>query len=197
MHTVSNKQVAVIALIGVLVTAAASFWSAELGSRRSSQSATATIERQLNGESDRSKAEFLRGQRQEVYGWIVTDERELTALEEDMYNDITSSTRRKAERAARGSRSDFLDPFNKRLEKYKRNGPVIEIMASPAVRDTYSALISSRDTLHLQLYGLLQCRADAACDMNVKEKEYSDSYRYIEEQRTQLVSAARRDMEAE
>jgi hypothetical protein len=130
MHTVSNKQVAFIALLGVLVSAALSFGSAEMASRRSAQSASETIKQQMNGETDRSKAEFLRGQRQVLYSKIIADEREIWEAEQAaLYARNSGEEPKSLDKALNTMRSAFAADLAS-----------AEIIASPTVRSHVTEL---------------------------------------------------------
>ena len=173
MHAVSNKQVAVIALVSVLISAGLSFGSAELASRRSAQTATNTIERQLSVETDRSKAEFLREQRQILYSQIIADERELAEVEnqnEDWSNDKERLT----------ANNNIQRQFN----QLTRHAPTVGIIASREVGEQFAKLIDIRWQM------IERVRLNEGPDM-----------RTLREQQEQILNefyrAARRDMGAE
>jgi hypothetical protein len=172
MHVVSNRQVALIALAGVLVSAGLSFGSAELVSRRTTESATATIERQLNGETERSRAEFLRGQRQILYSQIIADERKLVEVEDQ--NEEWSNNRELLI-----AQSNIQRQFN----QLKGHAPTVEIIASKEVGEQFAKLIDIRGQM------IEQMRQGGGADMGPMRQQQDEVL-------SAFYRAARKDMGA-
>jgi hypothetical protein len=188
LHAVTNKQVAWIALVGVLISAAVSFGSAELASRRSADSATAAIEKQVNGETDRSKAEFLRGQRQVLYSNIMSDESLLWEAEQRL-SDIVYGTRKP------GWREEFALE-RKRIEQLAitldKNTPTAEVIASDDARRTLAALIETHGELRYSMtYDITPKFGDPP-----KPKNHTDVLKERQANLNAFFLAARKDMGA-
>jgi hypothetical protein len=80
----SARQVALIGLAGVLVSAVFSILTGLVTANLAGASAARVTSQQLSGETEKSRAEFLRGQRQVLYSKIIADQRRLRDSETAM-----------------------------------------------------------------------------------------------------------------
>jgi hypothetical protein len=178
------------ALLSAAAAAGGTYWSAD----RAAKSASETVTLQLSGETDRSRAEFLRGKRQMLYVWVITDERELNSLEVDSYNKIKGYTRLEGKKAAKVSEARFLDPFNLKQENMDKNLSSIVVIGSKEVREAYPKLSESRQKMHSDLYKLLKCTAHKSCDIKAERESYSALYDGVKGQRDEFIGLVQRDM---
>jgi len=77
LHAISTRQAALIGLVGVLLAAALSVLAGVISARLAGEAAARTTALQLSGETERSRAEFLRGQRRVLYARVVSHVRML------------------------------------------------------------------------------------------------------------------------
>src|SRR5215213_6481719 len=83
LAAISTKQAALIGLVGVLLAAVLSVVAGVISAHLTGQAAARTTALELSGETERSKAEFLRGQRRELYVRVASHVRTLDLKMDD------------------------------------------------------------------------------------------------------------------
>jgi hypothetical protein len=147
--------VAIIGLIGVLISAAFSVLTGVVTARLAGSSAANVTAQQLAGETDKSRAEFLRGQRQILYSKIVADENEIFNAEWKTENTLITDGPRKA-----GQQLDVARDLEvKSWETYQAQ---VEILASGDFKSCFARLHLIHENERLQLITLLSIRQIAA-----------------------------------
>ena len=102
------------AILAAIIAFGGTWWSTE----RAAKAASDTVTQQVSGEPDKSRAEFLRGQRQALYSRIIADERKLFEME----NGAEWSNYKEREK---------FDRIKVQLAQLQTHTPTAEIVASP------------------------------------------------------------------
>jgi hypothetical protein len=92
LHAISTRQAALIGLVGVLVAAFLSVLAAVISARLAGEAAARTTALQLSGETARSRAEFLRGERRVLYARVVAHVR-MVDVQMDHYTQSIESNK--------------------------------------------------------------------------------------------------------
>jgi hypothetical protein len=152
----ATKRAAVITLVGVLVSVVLSTGASIFISDRTADSAANTMQQQLSGETDRSRAEFLRGKRQVLYSTIVAHEIAIHNAEEKLVNDIVKTRRHNIS----------TDSLWEQYAKLERDEPPSEIIASPPARAQLAALTKTQNSAraHFKMMSLKGEIDDVAMD---------------------------------
>jgi hypothetical protein len=132
----ATKRAAVITLVGVLVSVVLSTGASIFISDRTADSAANTMQQQLSGETDRSRAEFLRGKRQVLYSTIVAHETAIRNAEDKLVADIVRTRRHNIS----------TDSLWAQYAKLERDEPPAKIVASPPVRAQLEALTKTQNS---------------------------------------------------
>jgi hypothetical protein len=90
LTAISTRQAALIGLVGVLLAAVISVVAGVISARIAGEEAAKTTASQLSGETERSRAEFLRGQRRVLYARVVSHVRILDLKMQDYVHSLQS-----------------------------------------------------------------------------------------------------------
>jgi hypothetical protein len=179
----ATKRAAVITLVGVLVSVVLSTGASIFISDRTADSAANTMQQQLSGETDRSRAEFLRGQRQVLYSTIVAHEVGIREAEHKLANDIVKTRRHNLS----------TDRLWSQYAKLERDEPPAKIVASPPARAQLAALTATQNSAraHFKLMSLKgEVDEDAADWISKYEDKRQKAF-------DAFCQAARKDMGSE
>jgi hypothetical protein len=193
LSQVSTIQAAGMGAIATLVAAVIALGAATWSGRIAANAAVKAASQQQTGETDRSRAEFLRGQRQDLYGSVAAHEQALNESQESFIDHAR----------------DLTSPQLRALLKDGRNPPLLqtlendqfrmEILGSPKVRATFSKLISAqlqRQDYFRRTLRLLSIKSD--WDILRPRYERQDLMQVeIAELERQLMTNARLDMGSE
>ena len=113
--TTSARIAAVSAIAAATIALFGTYWSGE----RAAVSAGETVNRQLLGETERSKAEFLRGQRQVLYSRVAAHELAAIIAADDQLSQIQTMDRPQLKRLV----DDGIPPEARREELLKTRSP--------------------------------------------------------------------------
>ncbi len=179
----ATKRAAVITLVGVLVSVVLSTGASIFISDRTADSAASTMQQQLSGETDRSRAEFLRGKRQVFYSTIVSHEIAIGKAEKKLVDEIVKTRRHNIS----------TDPLWAQYVKLERDEPPAKIIASPDTRAQLAALTKTQNSAraHFKLMSLKGEVDEAAMDW---------IYRYQDKRQKAFdafCQAARKDLGSE
>lgn len=133
--SVSAKQVAIIGAIAGLLSAAISVPTSIWNTNRTSETATHNVELQVASETQKSKAEFLRGKRQILYVQLAIDADALLKAEEDYFDLI--AYQKKSTSAIKAMIADNHKPVDKARARFDRESFSVDVMASDAVEQAY------------------------------------------------------------
>src|SRR5688572_22972466 len=97
------------AILAAVIAFSGALWSAKVAAKAASD----TVTRQVSGETEKSKAEFLRGQRQVLYSNIIAHERALRAAEEAAWEEFQRSDRRHIGRPTARDLENMLNRLKK------------------------------------------------------------------------------------
>jgi hypothetical protein len=174
---------AVLALVGTFWSAHRSSTASERAAATAAAAAVKAVSVQLSGETDRSRAEFLRGQRQRLYSTIVAHEIGIHEAENKLVKDIEQTRQHNIS----------TNPLWTQYAKLERDEPSAEIIASPPARAQLAALTKTQNSAraHFKLMSLKGEVDEAAMDwisryQDKRQKEF-DAF----------CQAARRDMGSE
>jgi hypothetical protein len=181
------------AILAAILSIGGAYWSAE----RAARSASETVSKQVSGETEKSRAEFLRAKRQELYSKVIADEGELSQMENEILKKAYENSQAKVKPAPPKSLDDFLRPLDSKRKSLERDRSVIDILASDGVRDAYSKLVDLRDIQHNELFLLTMCSLIPNCDFDAEKKDYLEEEAAYLWARGQLTRAARHDMGSE
>jgi hypothetical protein len=141
----STKYAAWVAAGAAILAAAlalwGTWWSADASDRAARTAADAAVKAvsiQLSGETEKSRAEFLRDQRRILYSTIIADEIKLREAEQKRDHDIVNSAGSRALPVP--VRIKPMSPVAKQLSKLNQDKPSAEIIASPPVRARLATL---------------------------------------------------------
>ena len=118
------------AILAAIIAFGGTWWSTE----RAAKAASDTVTQQVSGETDKSRAEFLRGQRQALYSRIIADERKLSKWRMARSGRIIRSGKK-------------FDRIKVQLAQLQTHTPTAEIVASPAAGEQLANLID----VHLRI----------------------------------------------
>jgi hypothetical protein len=121
---------AVLALVGTFWSAHRSSTASERAAATAADAAVKAVSVQLSGETDRSRAEFLRGQRRVLYSTIIAHETEIREAERKLAKDIEDAPRPGVS----------VDRLWAQYANLNRDRPPAEIIASPSARAQLAAL---------------------------------------------------------
>jgi hypothetical protein len=131
------------AILAAVLALGGTWWSAQLSARSSDEAARLAAEAavkgvtiQLSGETEKSRAEFLREQRRVLYSTIIAHEIGIRKAEKKLVDDI--------ERTRRHNIS--TDSLWAQYAKLERDEPPAEIIASPPVRAQLAALTKTQNS---------------------------------------------------
>jgi hypothetical protein len=140
------------AILAALLALGGTLWSAHLSAKASDKAAQTaadaavkTVSVQLSGETEKSRAEFLRGQRITLYSTIIADDIALHEAERHTYTELMKTPKSKKIKS--------IDRVNKQLAKLNQDRPTAEIIASLPVRNALAALyeVHGREAAQLTL----------------------------------------------
>ena len=168
----STKRAAWLAAGAALLTAVLSgvlsvggvVWA----SNAAAKSASEAVEKQLFGETDKSRAEFLRAQRQELYAAIVEDDSAVRFARLDLLEEATVN------RGADDSRkfAESLIVYQRAASKVRVvDNSSVAIIASPAVRSSFEKMTGGYGKIELELVRLNRLKSQ-----NSASRQRYDSY---------------------
>lgn len=148
--TKASRRSAQMAMVGALVAAVLSLggtiWSAYQSSvtsqRVADKAAEAAVDAvlvQLDGETDRSRAEFLRSEQKVLYSRVISHDQALDSAGELLFKSgfvAVYATKSEEERVA-------LDQYERAYQAFEADKPSMDIMASTSSRDAYYALVKA------------------------------------------------------
>jgi hypothetical protein len=180
------------AILAAVLALGGTWWSA----KTASDAAVEAVSVQLSGETEKSRAEFLREQRRVLYSTIIAHEIELREAEEQRLNDIPDPAdpqfRRRSQRDRIKFASEAMVPVREKLAKLEQDRPSAEIIASPTVREHLKKLYVT----HVRIvHSIARMSVLGALD-----PEYDKLSRYDEDRAEAFdafAEAARKDMGAE
>jgi hypothetical protein len=185
----SARQVALIGLASVLISAVFSILTGVVTANLAGASAAKVTTQQLSGETEKSRAEFLRGQRQALYGKIIADQRRLRDSESAMKDYLSAPPKQSTDEDA----SNKLKNTTSLLYAFSDDVATAEILASEDVRQEVRKLRETHNKICADLGRLISRGPDA----NDLRKELGE----LENKRVETVRAlyqsARKDMGAE
>jgi hypothetical protein len=197
----SAKHAAWVAAATSIVAALASvvsiIWSGQLSAQatdraaqRTADATVRTVALELSGETDKSRAEFLRSQRQKLYGEVISHELQLREREAAFATLILDPAR------AADLERDF-PAINKNYGKARgvldRDRFQVDILGSPPFRTAYAQLVQEHNNQSGVLYKLLDRfrKEGAQPAMGVP---YWNQEGRIDQVRQMLMAHARVDM---
>jgi hypothetical protein len=150
---VSAKQAALIGLVGVLLSALLSVLAGVVSARIAGQEAARTTAVQLSGETERSRAEFLRGQRRVLYTRVVSHVRILDLKMDDYVHrlEINQVTMQQAmiymrSKGPLGLGFHTLNvPGHEEMLTLDSDSAELAILGSSAVYNAYGALFEAEN----------------------------------------------------
>jgi hypothetical protein len=179
----ATKRAAVITLVGVLVSVVLSTGASIFISDRTADSAANTMQQQLSGETNRSRAEFLRGKRQVLYSTIVAHEVGISEAEHKLVNDIEKTRRHNLS----------TDRLWAQYAKLERDEPPAKIVASPPARAQLAALTATQNSARSH-FKLMSLKGEVDEDSMDWTSRYEDKR---EKAFDAFCQAARKDMGSE
>jgi hypothetical protein len=194
----STKQAAIIGAIAALLSSALTIPTTLIAASRAGDTALQTTMTQLSGETEKSRAEFLRSQRQRLYISVIDrlyvrqDEGERLALQ--LLNGQVSP--RQADRY-------FTQGFRTVLPTYRSlssDVAAMDILGSPSTRSIFSELYREQINQHNILVDMVISLADKPHPYRAllaRWHRYSRIENRVSTDITELSSAARVDMENE
>ena len=135
----STKHAAWVAAAAAMLAALLAFG----GSVWSAHTAAKNVRTQLSGETEKSRAEFLRGQRQTLYTKIIVDETALKQAESETYRYLIFSNPKA--RPQWTATIDLIAAFK------ADNRASVEIMASEYFRSCFLKLIENHENARITL----------------------------------------------
>jgi hypothetical protein len=181
--------VALIGLAGVLISAVFSILTGVVTANLAGNSAARVAAQQLSGETEKSRSEFLRGQRQALYGKIITDQRRLRDSETAMKNYLSAPPQQSTDEDA----SNKLKDTKSLLYAFWDDVATAEILASEDVRQEVRSL---RDT-HNETCDDLERLISRGSDANDLRKKLDELEGKRMETVRALYQSARKDMGSE
>jgi hypothetical protein len=142
----STKHAAWVAAGAAILAAILALGGTLWGSHMAAESASKTVAQQVSGETEKSRAEFLRGQRQVLYSTIVAHEIGIRKAEKKVVEDIEKTRRHNIS----------TNPLWAQYAKLERDKPPAEIIASPPARAQLGALTDNENSAksHFKLMSL-------------------------------------------
>jgi len=140
----STKHAAWVAAGAAILAAILALGGTLWGSHMAADSASRTVAQQVSGETEKSRAEFLRGQRQVLYSQIIADERKLFDMEND------------AEWRNYKERSRAVEKMRLQYRQLEMRTPTTEIIASGEAGDQLAKLV---DIHNKRIVGMVRPRA--------------------------------------
>jgi hypothetical protein len=167
------------AILAAILAFGVTWWSAE----KAADSTAETVATQLSGETEKSRAEFLRGQRQVLYSTAITHERELYRAEFETDDAM--------------GEAEVSRLFKRVLElksKLDQDAATAEIIASEPVREQLRLLSLQHGKIRGIMQGGIESRYRGT-------ESYNDARLKLNEERWKIVDAfylaARKDMVSE
>lgn len=137
---VSTRTAAIIGVAGVLLSAGFSFASGLVSAHISSQSSVNAVAKQLSGETDRSRAEFTRSQRQVAYLSVVDDQQSLSELYDAMQQNLVDTPpTEKSPTAKYFTNSDRAADVEHKLDS--SDSALVQIFSDSTTQQAYSNLL--------------------------------------------------------
>jgi hypothetical protein len=164
-NSVSTKQAAYIGLVGVLLSAILSIVAGLISAKLAGDAAANTVAQQQSGESERSRAEFLRGQQQVLYASLVNAHESAQAREGAWGRAVLArkANAKGLERSARSVAAQFDE----------RDGEV-EVIASMAVVNAFDDL----NKVHRERINVTRAHADLV-SRNAPQAERDESVKKL------------------
>jgi hypothetical protein len=189
ISAVSNKQVAFIGAITALISAAITIPVAWVSSHSAADSAIKTTTTQITGETERSRAEFLRGQRQSAYGLFLTDYHTLANMLAEYHHSVPS----KSSKQLIGAKVPAYDArYSALISKLATDLNAIELICgSPNVFNSASQLTGSASVTFDSIRAIWTSRPGS--DTNHLEVAYDNFNTHLGASVKNFVEAARKD----
>jgi len=114
--------------------------------RTAADAAVKAVSVQLSGETEKSRAEFLREQRRILYSTIIADEIRLHKAEQKGFSDMYKDQQRKRKRTKQAN-SKLTSGVAEKFEKLEQDQTSAEVIASPTTRSRSAALVEVHNKL--------------------------------------------------
>jgi hypothetical protein len=144
----TTRNAALVAAVAAILAAALALVGTLWSARVAAQAAIDSVSQQLSGETERSRAEFLRGQRQVMYTKMVKDESDLIAVELSYANSVDDIMEEGKSAADLDTSSDQFDRY---FNTVQVNEYSLQLIGSPEMRDAYGRIVNAHGVLVVQL----------------------------------------------
>jgi hypothetical protein len=183
-----ETQVAFIGAAAVLLAALLSVLAAVISANLAARAAARNTSETMTGETERSKAEFLRSQRQRLYAKIVADEDALISEESSWQQNLLYSLL-----TNEGDYDAQKKRVNDLLSAFTRDRAPLEVIGSAPVRQIYDKLLDSHTGV-VSVGKDYQVAKFSAQDTSQIQLVMDDALAEVGELRERLSSACRADM---
>jgi hypothetical protein len=170
---------AIIALGGAVWSGVVSAHASDRAAKTAAEAAVNSVVVQSSRETDRSRAEFLRDKQQALYSTLLAHDRTL-------FNAMTEHYKRRYDPANRGKDLRVDRAENNAWDEFDADYAMVQIIASPKVRDEYQEIHS--------IYSSMRYALDWRSDDEPWNLEYKGAARGLDMHRKAFFDAARADM---
>ena len=190
---VSVRQAAVIGLVGILVSAFFSVVAGVVSASLAARSAVSTTTQQLSGETDRSRAEFLRDKQLNVYATAISHEE---GWPESLWTYHAVTTRMSQEKITH----EFLNPnqtIRQSTSALDADEASMRLLASDQTLSAFHDLQTAKSNAYSALYRIIEERAAGRGDkqnLDAASKDFRDRYQVAVDAESEFYQATRRDM---